>query len=112
MPKCRRAREEVDRLGKSGGVEWLGIVSHLWTDGKALARLRSAGEAADPDGGGYGWRGAFRTFGIRRFPAIALIDKEGRLVRVIGPDETDIGSAAATLTRLKDRPAGAEMHPR
>jgi hypothetical protein len=42
---------------------------------------------------------AFRTFGIHRFPAIALIDKNGRLVRVIGPDETDISGAVTVLAK-------------
>lgn len=100
VPKCKRARETVDRLATSGGVEWQGIVSHLWTDAKALASYEADKKpriamALDTDGV------AFRTFGIRRFPAIALIDREGRLVRVIGPDEVDIGGAVAALARRK-----------
>lgn len=96
VPKCRRAREAVDRLARSAGIDWLGIVSHLWTEPKDLAQYEAEAKpriamAIDTDGT------AFRTFGIRRFPAIALIDKEGRLGRVVGPDETDIAGAVATL---------------
>jgi len=98
VPKCRRAREEVDRLAKSSGIDWLGIVSQLWTNPKDLAHYEANRKpqipmAVDVDGK------AFRTFGIHRFPAIALINREGHLVRVIGPDETDISGAVAVLTR-------------
>lgn len=98
VPKCKFAREEVDRLAKSSGVEWLGIMSHLWTDPDALAKYEAQKRpgipiAVDTDGT------AFRTFGIRRFPVIALIDKDGRLVRVMGPDENDIARAIAALAR-------------
>jgi thiol-disulfide isomerase/thioredoxin len=100
VPKCRRAREQVDRLADSSGVEWLGIMSHLWTDPKALASYEVDVKPQIPialDSKG----AAFSTFGIRRFPAIALIDKEGRLVRVLGPDESDIAGAVADLAKRR-----------
>jgi thiol-disulfide isomerase/thioredoxin len=98
VPKCRFAREEVDRLAQSAGVEWLGVMSHLWTDPGALAKYEAVARpriplAVDTDGT------AFRTLGIRRFPAIALIDGNGRFVRVMGPDETGIAGAVAALSR-------------
>ncbi len=98
VPKCRFAREEVDRLAKTAGVDWLGVMSHLWTSPDALASYVAKEKpriptTVDTDGT------VFRTFGIRRFPAIALIDKEGRLVRVMGPDETDIAGTIVTLTK-------------
>jgi peroxiredoxin len=98
VPKCKFAREEVDRLGKTSGVEWLGVMSHLWTNPGALATYEAEEKpqiplAVDTDGT------VFRTFGIRRFPAIALIDRDGRLVRVMGPDETDIASTVVTLAK-------------
>jgi thiol-disulfide isomerase/thioredoxin len=98
VPICRRAREEVDRLAKANEVEWLGIVSHLWTNGEALASYETDVKpqipmAVDTDGT------AFRTFGIRRFPAIALINRDGHLIRVVGPDEADIASAITTLAK-------------
>ena len=42
---------------------------------------------------------AFRVFGIGRIPAVALIGSDGRLVRVVGPDDTDLASAADNLVR-------------
>lgn len=100
VPKCERARKEVDRLAKFSGVEWLGVMSHLWTKPKDLATYEADTKpriptAVDTDGT------AFSTFGIRRFPAIALIDREGRLVRVMGPDETDIASALSALSKAR-----------
>ncbi|MFA6115239.1 MAG: redoxin family protein [Sphingomonas sp.] len=100
VPKCKFAREEVDRVASSSGVEWLGVMSHLWTNPGALAKYEADEKprirtAVDSDGT------AFRTFGIRRFPAIAVIDKEGRLVRVLGPDETD--ATGTVLTIVKSR---------
>ena len=96
VPKCRHAREAVDRLAGAGGIDWQGVVSHLWTEPKDLAQYETEMKpriamAIDTDGV------AFRTFGIRRFPAIALIDEQGRLVRVVGPDEADIAGAVAAL---------------
>lgn len=82
---CKRVREAVDRLSRSGKIEWLGIVSHLWTAPENLteyvARTKQPMSfAIDTDGT------AFRIFGIQRFPAVALIDKEGKLSRIAGPD--------------------------
>lgn len=98
VPKCRRAREEVDRLARSSRVEWLGIMSHLWTDPTALASYEVDAKPGIPIAVDTNGR-AFSTFGIRRFPAIALIDKEGRLVRVLGPDDLDIASAVVDLAK-------------
>ena len=96
VPKCKRAREDVDRLVKSDKVDWLGIMSHLWTKPADLASYEAETEpqfptVVDTDGT------AFRAFGIRRFPAIALVDREGRLVRVMGPDETDVEGIVVTI---------------
>jgi hypothetical protein len=100
VPKCRFAREEVDRVASSSNVEWLGVMSHLWTDPAALAKYEAGAKpriptAVDTDGT------AFRTFGIRRFPAIAVIDKEGRLVRVMGPDETGIAGSVLKVAEFR-----------
>src|SRR6185437_10062393 len=34
---CRRGREQADELSQNGSVEWLGVVTRLWTTPKALA---------------------------------------------------------------------------
>ena len=94
---CRRTRELVDELSQSGTVDWLGVVAHLWTTPKGLAAYETRMKprvpmAVDSDGL------AFREFGIRRLPAVALISADGRLVRMVGPDETDLTAAVKTLT--------------
>ena len=41
---------------------------------------------------------AFRVFGIGRMPAVALIGADGRLIRVVGPDDTDLALAVDKVT--------------
>lgn len=94
---CRRARELVDELSQTGTIDWLGVAAHLWTTPKALgsyeARMKTrVPMAVDSDGQ------AFRVFGIRRLPAVALIGADGRLVRMVGPDDTDLTAAVNKLT--------------
>jgi thiol-disulfide isomerase/thioredoxin len=104
VPRCRRAREEADRLATTSEVEWLGVVSHLWTDPEALASYEAEFKpriamAIDTDGM------AFRAFGIRRFPAVALIDSNGRLVRIVGPDGSGDIEAALRASVKQQRQA-------
>jgi thiol-disulfide isomerase/thioredoxin len=94
---CRRTREVVDGLSQKGSVDWLGVVAHLWTTPRSLAdyekRLKPrVPMAIDTDGR------AFRVFGIGRLPAVALIGADGRLARVVGPDDTDLAAAVATVS--------------
>lgn len=100
VESCQRTRKEIAKLAQSGSVQWLGIVTHLWTTPDELAQyLNQTGQqlpyAVDTDGT------AFRVFGIRRFPAVALIDAKGRLQRVVGPDDTDLAAAVASLDQSK-----------
>jgi hypothetical protein len=93
---CRRARELVDELSQTGAVDWLGVVAHLWTTPKALAAYEARMKprvpmAVDTDGE------AFHVFGIRRLPAVALVGTDGRLSRMVGPDDTDLAAAVGTL---------------
>jgi thiol-disulfide isomerase/thioredoxin len=97
---CRRTREQVDTLSQAGTIDWLGVVAHLWTTPQSLAayetRLKPrVAMAVDSDGH------AFRTFGIRRLPAVALIGADGRLVRIVGPDDSDLAAAVQRLTTAK-----------
>ena len=97
---CRRTREQVDTLSQAGTVDWLGVVAHLWTTPKSLAdyqaRLKPrVAMAVDTDGQ------AFRAFGIQRLPAVALIAPDGRLVRIVGPDDRDLAAAVKQLTASK-----------
>jgi peroxiredoxin len=82
--KCKEGREQVDRLAADRTVEWFGVMSHLWTGPKALAKYESDMKPPFPlalDSSG----AAFRTFGVKRFPAIALIDTHGRLIKLVEP---------------------------
>jgi len=93
---CRRTREQVDALSQARAMDWLAVVAHLWTTPKSLAayeaRLKpQVPMAVDSDGQ------AFRVFGIHRLPAVALIDADGRLVRIVGPDDTDLAAAVERL---------------
>ena len=97
---CRRTREQVDTLSQAGTIDWLGVVAHLWTTPQSLAayetRLKPrVAMAVDSDGQ------AFRAFGIRRLPAVALIGADGRLVRIVGPDDSDLAAAVQRLTTPK-----------
>lgn len=97
---CRRIREQVDELSQTRAVEWLGVVAHLWTTPKALGSYQERMKprvpmAVDSEGQ------AFRVFGIRRLPAVALIGADGRLVRIVGPDDTDLAGAIDQLAARK-----------
>jgi thiol-disulfide isomerase/thioredoxin len=100
VARCRQIREEVDRLSQAGTVEWLGVATHLWTDTKGLGSYQARMKPRLPlalDSTGQ----AFRTFGIRRLPAVALIAADGRLVRVVGPDDPALAAAVEELARRK-----------
>jgi thiol-disulfide isomerase/thioredoxin len=93
---CRHTREQVDTLSQTGAIDWLGVVAHLWTTPKSLGAYEARQKprvpmAVDSDGQ------AFRSFGIRRLPAVALIGADGRLRRIVGPDETDLAAAVEDL---------------
>lgn len=97
---CRRTREQVDTLSQAGTIDWLGVVAHLWTTPQSLADYETRLEprvamAVDTDGQ------AFRAFGIQRLPAVALIAADGRLVRVVGPDDRDLAAAVQRLATSK-----------
>jgi thiol-disulfide isomerase/thioredoxin len=93
---CRHARTLIDELSQKGSVEWLGVVAHLWTTPKSLASYQTRMKTRVPmtiDDSGQ----AFRVFGIGRLPAVALIAADGHLVRVVGPDDTDLAAAVEKL---------------
>ena len=86
---CRRAREQADRLSQNGSIEWRGVVTNLWTTPKTLASYQTQMHprvpmAVDTEGQ------AFRAFGIHEFPAVALIDADGRLFRIVGPENNGL----------------------
>jgi peroxiredoxin len=97
---CKRGREQVDRLAADRSIEWLGVMSHLWTTPKDLADYESKMKprvplAVDSTGA------AFRAFGVKRFPAIALIDTRGRLIKLVDGDPAKFATAISSLQAAK-----------
>ena len=89
---CRRVRKDAARLMKRGGVDWLAVAAPLWTSTAELAAYARAHPgtprvALDRDGA------AFAAFGIRAIPSVVLIDAEGRMARVLGPEERGLDAA-------------------
>jgi peroxiredoxin len=94
--KCKKGREQVDKLATDQSVEWYGVMSHMWTTPKDLAKYESKMKppfplALDQSGA------AFRTFGVKRFPAVALIDTRGRLIKLVEGDPAKFATAISSL---------------
>jgi len=94
--KCKEGREQIDKLAAGQTIEWFGVMSHMWTTAKALANYQSKMKPPFPlalDSSG----AVFRTFGVKRFPAIALIDTQGRLVKLVEGDPAKFATAISSL---------------
>jgi hypothetical protein len=77
---------------KEGGVDWLAVAAPLWTstaelDAYARSHPGTPPLALDRDGA------AFAAFGIRAIPSVVLIDANGRVARVLGPEERGLDAA-------------------
>ncbi len=77
MRDCRRTRIALTRAAASGGARVVGIASALSTDVAGVRRfLDQTGFAApvvlDENGA------LFRRFGVRNFPTVIRIDRDGR----------------------------------
>ena len=93
---CKEGREQIDKLAAGQSMEWFGVMSHMWTAPKALANYEAKMKprlplALDTSGA------AFRTFGVKRFPAVALIDTHGRLVKLVEGDPAKFATALSSL---------------
>src|SRR6185437_5148174 len=91
--KCKLGREQVDKLAADQSTEWTGVMSHLWTTPKDLADYEAKMKprvplAVDSTGA------AFRTFGVKRFPAVAFVDTRGRLIKLVEGDPAKFATAA------------------
>jgi len=94
--KCKNGREQIDKLASDQRIEWFGVMSQMWTTPKALAKYEAKMKPRLPlalDASG----AAFRTFGVKRFPAVALIDTSGRLIKLV---EGDPGQFAAAISSI------------
>jgi len=95
---CRRVREDAARLMKRRGADWLAVAAPLWTSAAELAAYARAHPGTPPltldrDGA------AFAAFGIRAIPSVVLLDADGRVARVMGPDERGLDAAVTSLGR-------------
>lgn len=94
---CRRVREEAARLMKQGGVDWLAVAAPIWTSADELAAYAKTHPGTPPltldrDGA------AFAAFGIRAIPSVVLIDADGRVARVLGPEDRGLDAALRAVT--------------
>ncbi len=93
---CQRVREEAEALAARPGVEWLAVASPVWSSEKELAEFARSKKSRmamrlDKDGT------LFNAFGVRQIPSIVLLDREGRVARVMGPDERGLAQAVQAL---------------
>jgi peroxiredoxin len=94
---CKNGREQIDKLASDRRIAWFGVMSQMWTTPKDLANYETKMKprlplALDTSGA------AFRTFGVKRFPAVALIDASGRLIKLV---EGDPGKFAAAISSVR-----------
>jgi len=93
---CRRVREQVERLAAAGDVDWLGVAGGPWQERDDVVEYRTKTHtrfplALDADGS------VFRAFGVRQIPSVALLDRDGKLVRIVGPEDRDLADAVHAL---------------
>jgi len=95
---CRRVRTDADKLVASLGdrVQWVGVASGLWASRQDLGDYAKATRTAlplslDQDGS------VFAAFGAREIPSVVLIDRTGRIARVLGPEDRGLGEAVRSV---------------
>jgi peroxiredoxin len=96
LEDCRRVREELASLVANPDVDWLGIARGLWTTAADVTEYKTTSHITyplifDADGA------LFRAFGVHNAPTVALLDREGRLVRLVGPADHDLAEAVRKL---------------
>lgn len=95
--KCTQGREQVDKLSSGQMIEWFGVMSHMWSGPQGIGMYTyllhpNFSFAMDTSGD------AFRIFGVTRLPAVALIDTDGRLIKLV---QGDTGQFAAAISSLQ-----------
>lgn len=93
---CQRVREEAETLAATPGVEWLAVASPVWSSEKEVAEFVRSKKSRmamrlDKDGA------LFSAFSVRQIPSIVLLDSQGRVKRVMGPDEGGLAQAVQAL---------------
>lgn len=93
---CQRVREEAEALAAAPGVEWLAVASPVWSSDKEVAEFARSKKSRmamrlDKDGT------LFNAFSVRQIPSIVLLDRQGRVARVMGPDDRGLAQAVQAL---------------
>ena len=93
---CRRVREEAEGLAAAPGVEWLAVASPVWSSEQEVAEFARNKKSRiamrlDKDGA------LFNAFGVRQIPSVVLLDRHGRVARVMGPQEGGLAQAVQAL---------------
>ncbi|WP_426340405.1 TlpA family protein disulfide reductase [Pseudoduganella sp. S-14] len=93
---CQRVREEAEALAATPGVEWLAVASPVWSSEKEVAEFARSKKSRmamrlDKDGA------LFNAFSVRQIPSIVLLDRDGRVARMMGPEERGLAQAVHAL---------------
>ncbi|HBP43003.1 MAG: TlpA family protein disulfide reductase [Vreelandella alkaliphila] len=95
---CRRVRETVNQLSKDQNVQWVGIISGLWTKESDVESYLETTETAVPvllDADGE----IHRHFGIQQIPTVVLIDADGKVAEKLGPQDTALTEAVERISQ-------------
>lgn len=95
---CRRVRETVNQLSKDQNVQWVGIISGLWTKESDVESYLETTETAVPvllDADGE----IHRRFGIQQIPTVVLIDADGEVAEKLGPQDTALTEAVERISQ-------------
>lgn len=93
---CRRVRETVNQLSEDEEVQWVGIISGLWTKESDVESYLATTETDIPvvlDAEGE----LHRAFDIRQIPSVVLISADGQIAEKLGPQDTTLTTAVERL---------------
>lgn len=97
---CRRVREEMNAQMARTDVHWLGVASGLWASVEDLRAYRNDPGTSAPltlDETGR----LFRAFDVHEIPTVVVLDRHGRIVRKLGPGDTDLAAALDAARRVR-----------
>ncbi len=90
---CARTRTAIESLSSENlKIDWVGIAGGPWATLQDLLDYQKKNNISIPlalDDRNV----VFAKFGVRDIPTVVLIDDSGRVVKLIGPAETDLSSA-------------------
>ncbi|MGO1870835.1 MAG: TlpA family protein disulfide reductase, partial [Halomonas sp.] len=79
-------------------VQWMGIISGLWTKESDVESYLESTETAIPvllDADGE----IHRSFGIQQIPTVVLIDADGKIAEKLGPQDTALAEAVERVSQ-------------